>query len=192
VSLAISFRLRGLDGLVTIHLEVNEEPRRWGYHLLRRYPMEQPEGFPVVRASVSYPAEGYVATMGWIQLVRYGGGKPEDETIEVDLTPQHSDAGTPYCYWGFAPSFFDAPSTPQEGIRWVAEAFLATSPDALMSKTVQPVCGFRWGYATIRKPPELLPIEPIGAEAWMSARTVLTEHYPAWEFLDAAEMPSAS
>jgi hypothetical protein len=122
--------------------------------------------------------------MGWIQLV-YFGKETEDLEVLVDLTPQHEDANTPYAFWGFRPLFFDAPSTPQAGIRWVAEAFLATSPDALMTKTVLPVCGFRWGYATTQEPPELLALEPIGAEAWQAARAVLTERYPAWDFRDA-------
>jgi hypothetical protein len=183
-SIAVPFRLRGLDGLVTVDRVANRDPRRWGYHLLGEFPMGQPEGFPVVRALVSYPAEGYCSTMGWIQLVYYGE-ETEDREVVVDLTPQHEDANTPYAFWGFLPLFFDAPSTPQAGIRWVAEAFLATSPDALMTKTVLPICGFRWGYTTTRKTPELLALEPIGAEAWQSARAVLTERYPAWEFRDA-------
>jgi hypothetical protein len=172
---------------VTVDRVANEDPRRWGYHLLDRFPMEQPVGFPVVRASVGYPAEGYGAAMGWIQLVYHGKEEVEEREVVVDLTPQHADSGTPYAFWGFSPTFFDAPSTDQAGIRWVAEAFLATSPDALMTKTVVPVCGFRWGYATRRKPPELLPLEPIGAGAWESARTVLTERYPTWEFRAAGD-----
>ncbi len=83
--------------------------------------MEQPQGFPVIRASVSYPAEGYRATMGWIQLVYYGE-EMENPQVVVDLTPQHAESNTPYAFWGFCPQFFDAPSTPQEGIRWVADA----------------------------------------------------------------------
>jgi len=128
---------------------------------------------------VSFPGEGYAAAMGWIQLISYGGG----EVVEVDHPPQHSDVATPYCYWGVRPSFFDAPSTTHEGVTWVAEAFLATSPDTLMTRTVQPVCGFRWGYATTRNPPELLPVEKIGAAEWETARAALQERYPDWDFL---------
>jgi len=29
------------------------------------------------------------------------------------------------------------------------------------------------------------PLEPIGADAWESARAVLTERYPAWELREA-------
>ena len=176
--------MRGLDGRVTIDREVNEAPRRWGYHLLGLpYNAGTAEGFPVVRASVSFPGEGYAGAMGWIQLLRYGGGEVRGEVVEVDHPPQLSDAGTPYCYWGICPSFFDAPSTTLEGITWVAEVFLTASPDAVMTRTVQPVCGFRWGYTTTRNPPELLPVEQIGAGGWKTARAALQERYPDWDFL---------
>ena len=183
-SLAVPFRLRGLDGLVTVDRSVNDDPRRWGYHLLERFPIEQAEGFPVVRAGVSYPAEGYGAAMGWIQLI-YFGEEGEDPEALVDLTPQHEDSNTPYAFWGFSPAFFDAPSTTQPNIHWVADAFLATSPDALMTRTVLPICGFRWGYATTRKPPEISPLEPVETGAWNRARPMLTERFPTWKFLKA-------
>jgi hypothetical protein len=185
-SIALPFRLRGLDGLVTVDVVANEDPKRWGYDLLGRFPMDQAVGFPVVRASVGYPAEGYRAAMGWIQLVYYGED-PRDPEVLVDLVPQHEDAGTPYAFWGFCPTFFDAPSTQQSGICWTADAFLATSPDALMTKAVLPICGFRWGYATTRRPPDLLPPERVGAQTWDRARAVLAERFLAWEFLGAGD-----
>lgn len=183
-SIVVPFELRDFDGLVTVDVTVNEDAGRWGYDVLGRFPMEQPRGFPVARATVDYPAEGYRAAMGWIQLV-YHGEDPENPEVLVDLTPQHADAGTPYAFWGFSPTFFDAPSTSQGGIHWAADAFLATSPDALMTRTVLPVCGFRWGYATTGESPEISPPERIGTAAWDRARTVLAERFPAWEFLDA-------
>jgi hypothetical protein len=141
-SIAVSFELRGFDGLVTVDRLANEDPQRWGYRLLGHFPMEQPLGFPVMWASVSSPAKGYRAAMGWIQLVYYGE-ETEEREVAVDQTPQYADSDTPYAIWGFCPRFFDAPSIQQSGIRWVAEAFLATSPDTLMTKTVVPVSGFR-------------------------------------------------
>lgn len=168
-----------------VDCQVNEAPHRWGYHLLGLpYDPGIAEGFPVVRASVSFPGEGYAAAMGWIQLVRYyGGGEIGDEVVEVDHPPQHSAARTPYCYWGISPSFFDAPSMAQEGVTWAAETFLTASPDALMTRAVQPVCGFRWGYTTRRNPPELLPVEPLDEKAWEPVRAELQGRYLDWNFL---------
>lgn len=76
---------------------------------------------------------------------------------------------------------------PYQGVRWVAEAYLATSPDALMTRTVQPLCGFGWGYDTTFRPPELLPLGRLSADAWNSARAVLEKRYPAWEFGEMVE-----
>lgn len=138
-------------------------------------------GFPVCRASVAYPGEGYAAAMGWIQVIRYGADG-EEETILVDTAPQLSDAGVPYFAWGICPGFFDAPSTTQRGIIWTADAFLVTSPDALISKTVQPVCGFTWGYTTRSEYPEPLPIAQADHGSWKSACEVLRPRYPSWRF----------
>lgn len=184
MSLTLPFRLRGHDGFVTVEHEVNRDPGRWGYHLLGLpYDASVAEGFPVVQASVQFPGEGYAAAMGWIQVLKYGSG-PEHEAVVVDRPPQHENTATPYYCWGTNPTFFDAPSTTQKGITWRAEAFLTTSPDALMTRTVQPLCGFQWGYSTRQTPPELLPVQPVGGSGWGSVRSKLRERYPTWEFLD--------
>jgi hypothetical protein len=184
MGLTIPFHLRGYDGLVTVEPEVNRDPRRWGYHLLGLpYDAVVAEGFPVVQASVRFPGEGYAAAMGWVQVIRYGSG-PGDGAVAVDQPPQHQEAATPYYCWGTNPTFFDAPSTTRRGIAWRAEAFLATSPDALMTRTVEPLCGFRWGYTTRQATPEILPVEPIGDEAWRVVISTLRERYPGWKFLD--------
>ena len=143
----------------------------------------------MVRASVSFAGEGYAGAMGWIQVLRYGGGDLGDERAEVDLPPQHQDANTPYCFWGIRPAFFDAPSMPHRDVTWKAEAFLATSPDALITRTVRPICGFRWGYATTREPPRILPPESLDLAAWELVRPTLRERYPAWDFLPARPTP---
>jgi hypothetical protein len=184
VGLTVPFGLRGSEGSLAVECGVNGDPRRLGYHLLGLpYDLEVARGFPVVRASVSFPGEGYAGAMGWIQVLRYGSGGLGDERIEVDLPPQHQDSNTPYCFWGIQPTFFDAPSTPHEDVTWTAEAFLATSPDALMTRTVRPICGFRWGYATTRKPPQILPPESLDRGAWEAARPTLRQRFPAWDFL---------
>lgn len=130
---------------------------------------------------MSFPGDGYTAAMGWIQLLRYGGER--DEVVEVDLPPQLSDANAPYYCWGMCPTFFDAPSTTREGVTWTADTFLTASPDALMTRTVQPVCGFWWGYTTQQRPPGVLPIELLDAKAWNPVRAELKAHYPGWDFL---------
>lgn len=180
--LRVPFRLRELDGSVSVEIAANEDPRRWGYPLLGLdYPPEKALGFPVCRASVAYLGEGYGAFMAWIQIVRYHAGDGE-ETVLVDTAPQLSGSGMPYYAWGTNPSFFDAPSTTQGGTVWMADAFLTASPDALMTRAIEPLCGFSWGYTTPGERPNLLPPVPVEPAAWSSARSVLTTRYPSWNF----------
>lgn len=133
------------------------------------------------RATVAYVGEGYDAMMAWVQVVRYeaGGG----ETALVDKAPQLAEADLPYYAYGIRPEFFDAPSMPRAGeVRWNAHAFLVASPDAVMSRTVEPVCGFRWGYRVKGESPGLLPLARAGMADWSAARDVLRERYPSWTF----------
>lgn len=120
--------------------------------------------------------------MGWIQVIRHHAERGDEETVLVDTAPQLADTQSPYFSWGIRPEFFDAPSTTQRDIVWTADAFLVASPDALMSKHVRPVCGFRWGYTTKGKQPELLPIAPVEAAAWSSACFALSARYNSWHF----------
>lgn len=70
----ISFQLRGREGRVTVEYGVNDDPSRWGYHLLGlNFDAEVARGFPVIEARVAFGGEGYAGFLGWIQVVRYGG-----------------------------------------------------------------------------------------------------------------------
>lgn len=184
MSIAIPFRLRGLDGLVTVYQEANEDPRRWGYHLINLpYDLSVVEGFPVVRAEILYPGEGAMAGMGWIQVIRYGGGEAGEQIVQVDRALQHWDADTPYYSFGIRPEFFDAPFIEHQDVSWLADTFLVTGTDLFQSREVQPICGFRWGYSTHSKPPDIVPAETIGLPEWEKASEVLKESYQRWEFL---------
>lgn len=151
-----------------IEYGVNEEPERWGYDLLGLpYPHGVAEAFPVVRASVEYEGEGYGAVMAWIQIIRCRIADGEEQ-IEVDKPPQLRDANMPHCSWGPNPSFFDAPSMAYD--------------DAVMSKIVRPICGFRWGYKLTGGKPEPHPLAETPTEAWPSAREFLAKRYAEWKF----------
>lgn len=92
MDLEIPFRLRGRDGKVVIEYGVNDDPERWGCHLLGLpYDYGVARGFPVVRASVEYEGEGYGAVTAWIQTVRYRIADG-DEQVEVDKPPQLKDS----------------------------------------------------------------------------------------------------
>ena len=84
----------------------------------------------------------------------------------------------PYLCFGPSPSFFDNPFTDQRGMHWIAETFLVISPDAVMTRVVQPVCGFRWGYSTEGERTAVLPLA-LWSSAWLAACEVLRERYAA-------------
>ena len=139
------------------------------------------KGFPVCHAMVAFAGEGYASVMGWIQILRFHGAA---NGVLVDQPPQLEGTDMPYVYFGPCPSLFDNPFTTQRGVHWTAEAFLVISPDAVMTRVVQPVCGFRWGYSTEGELTLALPLAEIEPAAWLDACTVLRERYPSWTFLE--------
>ena len=69
--LHVLFSLRGVQGLIDVSVTRNSEPKAVGYSLLSGgLPVDFAKGFPVCRATVAYPADGYAAVFGWTQMVR--------------------------------------------------------------------------------------------------------------------------
>jgi hypothetical protein len=139
--------------------------------------------------------EGYAAVMGWIQVVRIsvsetsrsvvaGGEKaPPGEHCWVDVPPHLQGLGVPFVSFGVRPSLFDAPASTESDVRFVADSFLTASPDALMSRTSHPCCGFRWGYSTeTGQTPTLLRPSVLSEREWAEAQPVLRESFPDWSF----------
>jgi hypothetical protein len=184
---SIPFELRGLDGRVDVEYLVNEDPARWGYPLLGLGSLpDHARGCPVARATVTYPAEGYAALMGWIQVVEHGPEPSGELAAIVDVAPQIQavEDSMPYMSFGVRPAFFDAPATDVDTYEFRARAFLAASPDALMTPVVGPLCGFTWGYAIEGGERRITPLERAGGEEWSWMRAVLARDCPGWEFLE--------
>lgn len=185
MELTIPFRIRGKDGVVRVEYAVNEDPERWGNTLLGvAEPLKSEEigrGFPLCRATVTFAGEGYAAVMAWIQILRFSGAS---NGVLVDQPPQLEGSGMPYVYWGPCPSFFDNPFTTTRGVHWTADAFLVVSPDAVMTRVVQPICGFSWGYSTEGEETRALPLTVVNPDAWPAACAILRPQYPQWEFRD--------
>ena len=182
MDLMIPFHIRDDDGEVRVSYEVNEDPARWGDLLLGFNELPDPgKGFPVCSASVAFEGEGYNTAMGWIQILRFTG---QEEGVLVDQPPQLAGVDMPYLSFGPTPSFFDNPFTDQHGMHWIAETFLVISPDAVMTRVVQPVCGFSWGYSTEGERTAALPLAQVDEARWLAACEVLRERYPSWTFLE--------
>jgi hypothetical protein len=178
----LPFELRGVPGTVRVRVGVNDDPRRWGYHLLDMPELvERSRGFPVVEATVEHPAEGYAAVMGWIQVVRYREPGRDEEVID-DVAPQLRGSGVPWMAFGVRPAYFDAPSTDSDGATFRADAFLAATPDALMTPVAEALCGFAWGYDVAGGVPASQPLTPAAPERWAAMVPALAAACPAWTF----------
>jgi hypothetical protein len=181
-TMELPFALRGTRGTVQVRYGDNDDPRRWGYDLLDLpYDFERSRGFPVVEATVEHPAEGYAAAMGWIQVVRYRGAAAAEDVI-VDVAPQLRGSGIPWFSFGPRPAFFDAPSTTDDDATFRADAFLAATPNALMTPVAEPLCGFSWGYDVAGGTPARTPLGPAGPERWAAMRPALLAACPGWTF----------
>ena len=193
---AFGFSLHGRNGRVALEYGSNDDPSRWGFDVLGLpWPTELAVGLPVLQATVSYAGEGYVAAMGWIQVVRIhvaeqstslvsGGEKaPAGDHAWVDGPPSLRGLGVPFVSFGPCPALFDAPASTESDVRFVADAFLTASPDALLSRRSRPCCGFRWGYtAQAGRVPQLLAPTALGVSEWRDSLPVLEEHFPDWSF----------
>ena len=75
--LRVPFSLRSISGLISVSVTANTDPRAIGYSLLTGgLPVDAARGFPVCRATVTYPAQGYAAVFGWTQMVRSADSAP--------------------------------------------------------------------------------------------------------------------
>jgi hypothetical protein len=177
------FRLRGLDGVVLVSLTRNEDPERWGWRLLGLdVPLEHIVGFPVIEAKVEYPAEGYAAVLGWVQVVRYEATDEPETVVLADVAPQLQGLGMPYVAFGVRPTYFDSPAISAPDADWRAATFLTASPDVLLSRVIEPVCGFCWGYRRKGGVSELVEATRADEKDWLDAREELVARYPDWEW----------
>jgi hypothetical protein len=182
--LRIAFSLRGLDGHIDVSLVRNTDPASLGYLLLSGgEPVDFARDFPVCRATVTYPADGYAAIFGWTQVVR---STDSGSGFELDPIAIYRDIPTPYAWYGLKPELFDAPSRGDRyDMDWEAHSFLCVSPDAVVTPHVQAIAGFSWGFTVVGADITFVPPMVLGSKAWDSHLDLLRASYPAWVF-DAA------
>jgi hypothetical protein len=181
-NLRISFSLRGIDGLINVSISRNTDPEAIGYTVLSYgLPVDFARDFPVCRATVTYPADGYAAIFGWTQLVRctdsVTGG------FEMDPIAIYRDVATPFAWYGVRPELFDAPSRdPRADMDWEARSFLCISPDAVLTRHVQAIAGFSWGFSITGDLIALSQPAALGPQAWDSHLDLLRTSYAEWTF----------
>lgn len=184
-SFGMSFSAHGLSGRVDAAYTVNHDPKHLGYDRLGLDGPEMARGFPVLAADIQYEGAGYFGYMGWVQVVRAVFGDGPEEVI-IDRPPSMEGVQQPFVAWGPCPRFFDAPGTTDRPVAWHADTFLTVTPDLLMSKIVQPVCSFQWGY-DVSSSGQVQPRPAVQQEldVWQQLVPLLESDCPDWEFLIA-------
>jgi hypothetical protein len=174
----IPFTLRGINGLVSVRVERNDAPELVGSGPDSR-------GFPWCHASVAYPAQGYDAVLGWVQLVRSDDNRSGGREFEIDPLEFLGDLPHPFCWIGLEPQLFDAPSrAPLADMDWVAHSFLCV-PDGGPGSgmRVEALVGFSWGFRARDGVVSLTAPKELGPSDWDGHRDSLSSTYAAWRFV---------
>lgn len=121
----LPFTHDGEPGSVTVDLEQVDDPLTIGKH-----PATQ--GFPCCTSAVTYPGRGYRAMFGWVQFVRSTDNSSGGADFDMDPFILFEDAPSPYAFFGYRPTLFDAPSRAEQPAYGLARAQLpgahATGP----------------------------------------------------------------
>lgn len=161
----MTFEVDGRHGRVHVRCDVTTDPVAVGAG-------SGAKGLPHLTAQVEYDGVGYRTLFGWVQLVKSTDNTSNGRAFEMDPFEPFAHFPSPYCYYGFEPTLFDAPSRQEHNeLNWVANSFLTYLPPGLDDRSVFPVLGFSWGFA-IGKTGEVTvePVTRLWQDAWM-ART---------------------
>jgi hypothetical protein len=181
-AIELPYRWADVEGSVRVELRENDDPAALGCPELAR-------GFPYCRATVEPPGRGYNDFLGWIQLVdmkhfsrtalvqHSGKGFEIDPFLPIGLAP------FPFNFFGWAPTFFDAPHT-DEDWDFLAHTFFCGLGGELheVRREVRAILGFSWGFSKREAKFEFLGPDPLGAADWDRHHGYLAQAYPDWTF----------
>ncbi len=174
----LKFVLRGIEGHVSVTYSRNDRPELVGSGA-------ESLGFPMCDAAVEYPALGYDAVLGWVQLVRSDDNVSHGAEFEIDPLAFLGDVPHPFCWIGLGPRLFDAPSrSAKQDLDWTAHSFLCV-PDggADTGMVVQALLGFAWGFSIRNEKILLTSPTPLSPTDWNAHREHLAARYPSWDFI---------
>jgi hypothetical protein len=180
--LDIPFTHEGRPGRVHVKCTPSTDPESVG-----KAPAH--EGFPVCTATVELPASaGYLSFCGWVQLVRSNDNESGGREFEIDPLTPFDDSPSPFCFYGLAPTLFDAPSRDTRSeLSWVAHSFLAGTDLVDGRRGVVPLLGFAWGFETVADGSiELQAPSRLELTHWNDHLLHLRRKYPSWAFAEAA------
>jgi hypothetical protein len=167
--------LRGLAGDVEVAVDITRDPEELGA-------MPEARGLPHCHAVVDYPGQGYAGMLGWIQLVRSTDNSSGGERFEMDPLKFLGKVGHPFCFFGAAPTLFDAPArSSRADLDWLAYSFLGYLED---NGIVSALTGFSWGFTIAAGATTVTPPRPLSPPDWDRHRDLLHAEHPDWQFTE--------
>ena len=172
--LDLPFRWAGRERQSRVEVRENDDPAALGCREFAR-------GFPVCRAAIAPPSQGYADMLGWIQLVDdswHGDGFHADGFEPLGELPH------PFGFYGISPTLFDAPHADAENFDFLAHTFLCGLGGELLEfrYEARAILGFSWGCRKRGAEIGFLDLVALPPEGWDSHRPYLAERFPKWTF----------
>ncbi len=140
-------------------------------------------------ATIEFTGRGYHRLLGWVQLVRSNDNAFQGRQFEMDPFDPfglYERAPSPYCWYGIAPTLFDAPGRVERArLDWIAHSFLCASPLRGNRRIVTSLLGFAWGFHVADDGDIALePVSSLSAADWTAHLPYLRSCYPEWQFIE--------
>lgn len=170
------------DGSVTVKIHSDDNPAKYGFDLLfPTIPLSDFRGFPVCEAKVESNNSGYASMYGWTQLVK--DSNTDSKTWEFDDLPITKNLNWPFCWFGSHPTLFDGPF--RKGIStidWTCRSFLTYIDSTVLSKNINHVYGFEWGFQITDGIVSLKKLKELEPADWNDHVEYLSATFPGWTF----------
>jgi len=172
LTVALPFRWAGREGEVRVEVRENDDPAALGCEEFAR-------GFPVCRATIEPPAQGYADMLGWVQMV---DDSWHDDGFHADDFEPLAPLPHPFGFYGVSPTLFDAPHFDGESFDFLAHTFLCGLGGELLEfrHEARAILGFSWGFSKRGQRIEWFGPEPLSAEDWNSHLEYLRGKYERW------------
>jgi hypothetical protein len=171
----LGFFVHGLPGHIDVRVEAVRAPCELG-----AWPGSI--DLPACEATVTYAGRGYLGLLGWVQTVRSTDNRSGGSEFEPDPLDILGDVRHPFCFFGFRPTLFDAPSRDARAdLAWTARSFLTVIGDR-QRREVWALAGFGWGFVVADGQVSLTAPTTLDSTAWNDQLPTMTAAYPEWTF----------
>ena len=177
----LPFTLHDHAGTIDITVAATRDPHELGAPACA-------QGLAHCQATISHPAAGYAALLGWIQLVRSTDNQSGGQQFEMDPLNVIGEVAHPFGFFGIKPVLFDAPSRPtRDDLDWLAHSFLCHIAD-YQTREIRALAGFSWGFIVANGDATVIGPRTLGAADWNQHLGLLHAQHPAWRFAADVEV----